>query len=463
MIPKLIEEKAKMTRETASELKRGHASLQERDRDTALHCFRNVLDENPGNAEALCALSDLYLKADLDVAQAEKYIEQALAENPGDISVILKGAQFAEGEDEWSRAQELYEKALVLDPDSIEAKAGIERITYLMSGTGGEMHDGTYIGNHSELQPTPLFSSPLKGKLISIANDFYRHIGRDVPGKAIIQWSPLIKLVMVITFLITPALMESSDEGRAVAALLWGVFSIGVVVLVILHRRKKKLVEDMRQHFIDETGFQIADPDKGVTELRRVLGATKAGFMIWLRVLTGWWYREESEKIEVGERIDLKKPSWWKFQEKRELRRGKRFTQMLQEVLNRHWFFHLRNPKTIDAWNQGQWSDDDRYIRHLILGEIVDDFDFRTEDEPESHLFKIVRVFWFIPGFCLGAPLFAIGFFLAMLGLPIGERLVDEIAPYVMFLKKPELKRGVQSLPLKDDLVVGSDLVTLRR
>ncbi len=437
------------------------------DIDTAIHRFRSILDENPNDADALLGMAYISFHR-MDMEEGRGYLEAARQAEPNNPRVLFKIGFLSEAEDDFERAREMYEKAYENDRDNPEMKSAVERMRYLTDGLGMELHDGTNVGEHTYIKPQGfrfnIFSGD--GGLVKSMKQFYRHIGKNFQDSFLYNFIAIGKnhaFMLAIVGLILMALSETSKVLGVIGIVLLCASPIVLAFHYLARFKVNKFLKEVRQHFIDETGYQLADPDRGTTELSRIVKKTSMLSMIFIYLTTRWFWFSKNVEVGVFDRVDLPKPSWWQSKKKKRLSRTKNLRNSIEDALNRHWLFHLRNSKELPNWKNGRWSDSRLYIRHFVQGEPAEEFDFRPIDN-SPFIVRAIRPLYKIIGVPLGFGVWLTGIFLSatVIFAPLGEKLFDEIAPAVMNMRKPTRKKGVGSIPIKDNLVIRAELSPMR-
>jgi Tetratricopeptide repeat len=443
-------------------LEDGESAIHRGDIDSAMHEYRSILDNDPKNVDALLGLAYSYFSR-YEIERGREYLEEAQKIDPENPLVMYKLGYLHESLDDYETAQSYYEKAHSRDKSNPEINAAIERIQYLHDGEAMKLSDGTFIGDHSYFKPRKWRLHILSGAsdLMRTMKHFYEHVGQKYEPTFLHNFMAFSKehalFLLIVGFILTG--IQAGTFTAILGVVLIGASTI-VAILSFLSRFKlRKFMKDVRQHFLDETGYQIADPDRGVLELCKVTHKTGLLTMIITFLVTRWAFFDKEVVLEIWDRIDLPKPAWWQFKKKKKLTSTKNIKNIVHEALNRHWMFHLRNSASLPNWMNSRWNDNNMYIRHLLQGEDADDFDFKPIDNT-PFLVKVFKLPLKLIALPISMMVFVIGLFFAatVVFAPMGERLMLEIAPAVMHIRKPTRTKGVEAIPVKDGLVIRSEL-----
>ncbi len=456
-----------MSKEKLENIEDGNKAMLRGDIDTAMHRFRHILDQDPDDADALIGLASISFQR-YEIEKGKQYLEMARESEPHNPRVLFRIGYIYEAEDDYNRAYEMYQKAHESAPEDPQIQSALERIQYLADGQQRVLHDGTYVGEHTQIGPRSFRFNIFSGEhgIIKAMKQFYEHIGQNFEPGFLHNFMTIGKfhsLVLLIAGMLIIGLSQNNGVLNILGIVVLCCSPLVLILNFMARFKLRRFLKDVRQHFIDETGYQIADPDRGTEELCRVTKKTSLLSMIFIFLASNWYFFSKSVEIVLADRVDLEKPAWWQFKKRKKLSQGKNIQRDIDDALNRHCLFHLRNSKALPNWEDGRWTDNLYYIKHHIQGEPAEDFDFKALDN-SSFLTGMIRPFYMIIGVPLGICVWFSGLLIAatIVLAPLGEKIMMEIAPAVMTMRKPNLHKGIDSIPVKDNLVIRSELQPIR-
>ena len=146
---------------------RARLRLRDYRTEEAISDLRTVLRDAPDNAAALLNLARAHVQAGAYDLASDRYVE-AYAKNPQRNDIRLEYANFLVNRGEYSRASEVLEAALALNPKFVPALQLMTRVKLLQRDFAGAQE---YANRTEAVSGDPIFSEQVKGAVFRAQDD----------------------------------------------------------------------------------------------------------------------------------------------------------------------------------------------------------------------------------------------------------------------------------------------------